>query len=119
MDKEQMKFNKEIGMRIRNHREFLNYSREIMAEKCDISTQFLADIETGRKSMTAKTLYNISEGLSVSADYILKGSKENPNSSYEDEQLTLLLEGLTPKEKNYALEILKIYAKALHQKNTE
>lgn len=28
MDKEQMKFNKEVGMRIRDHREFLHYTRE-------------------------------------------------------------------------------------------
>ena len=33
MDKEQMKFNKEVGMRIRDHREFLHYTREQLAEK--------------------------------------------------------------------------------------
>ena len=37
MDKEQLKFNKEIGMRIRDHREFLNYTREQLSEKSDIS----------------------------------------------------------------------------------
>lgn len=70
MDKDQMDFNKEIGMRIRRHREFLDFTREELAEKADISTQFLADIETGRKSMT-------------------------------------------PHDKKYATEILKLYMKAL------
>ena len=74
MDKEQNKFNKEIGQRIRDHREFLSYTREQLAEKCDISSQFLADIEVGRKSMTARTLRNISKSLNLSADYILNGT---------------------------------------------
>lgn len=115
MDKNQMKFNKEIGMRIRGQREFLNYTREELSEKCDISTQFLADIETGRKSMTIKTLSNISKCLSVSADYILTGSTDNPNASPHDKQISLLLERLTPWEKDYAVEILKLYTKALSQ----
>ena len=113
MDKEQMKFNKEIGRRIRDHREFLNFTREQLSEKCDISTQFLADIENGRKSMTAKTLRNISSALSLSADYILNGSQDSPDTEYETEQLILLLKGFTPYQKKCAVEILKVYAKAL------
>ena len=37
MDKEQMKFNKEVGMRIRDHGQFLHYSCEQLAEKSHIS----------------------------------------------------------------------------------
>ena len=100
-------------MRIRDHREFLNYTREQLSEKSDISTQFLADIENGRKSMTAKTLRNISKALSLSADYILNGTTKTPLSEYETEQLTILLNGFTPYQKECAVEILKAYAKAL------
>lgn len=113
MDKEQMKFNKEVGMRIRDHREFLHYTREQLAEKSDISTQFLADIEIGRKSMTAKTLRNISRALSLSADYILGETLGKTDAAYETEQLILLLEGFTPYQKECAIELLKTYAKAL------
>ena len=48
--------NKEVGGRIRTIREYSNLTREVLAEKADISVQFLADIENGRKSMTVKTL---------------------------------------------------------------
>lgn len=118
MDKKQMKFNKEIGMRIRGHREFLNYTREQLAEKSDISTQFLADIENGKKSMTAKTLLNISKALSLSADYILNGDSNESHGEYETEQLALLLDGFTVYQKECAIEILKAYAKALSGKDS-
>lgn len=119
MDKKQLKFNKEIGMRIRDHREFLNYTREQLSEKSDISTQFLADIENGRKSMTARTLRNLSNALSLSADYILNGSLAQSDRTYETEQLMLLLEGFTPYQKECAVEILKAYAKALSHDSTK
>lgn len=115
MDKDQLDFNKEIGMRIRRHREFLDFTREELAEKADISTQFLADIETGRKSMTVKTLKNISQSLSASTDYILTGITKDSSTSEQDKHLLLLLESMTPHDKKYATEILKLYMKALQQ----
>lgn len=36
-----------FGLRIRTLREYQKLSREKLAEKADISTQFLADIESG------------------------------------------------------------------------
>lgn len=117
MDKLHSSFNKEIGMRIRKHREFLNFTREELAEKADISTQFLADIETGRKSMTAKTLKNLSQSLFVSSDYILSGITQESDSDEQNQQILLLLQNMSPFEKEYAMEILKIYLKALHQKS--
>ena len=48
--------NGEIGQRLRALREEKSLSREKLAEAADISVQFLADIETGRKGMTVQTL---------------------------------------------------------------
>ena len=119
MDKEQNKFKKEIGKRIRDHREFLSYTREQLAEKCDISSQFLADIEVGRKSMTARTLRNISKSLNLSADYILNGTSKHSSGEYQTEQINLLLEGFSPYEKDCALDMLKAFTKALQKKTSE
>lgn len=113
MDKEQIEFNKEIGMRIRKYREFLDFTREQLAEKADISTQFLADIETGRKSMTVKTLRNICISLSVTTDYIITGTIPDSSVDEQNQQLLILLENMTIQEKKYAIEILKQYTKAL------
>lgn len=73
IDKE---YNLTVGLRIRELRESLHESRERFSEKCDISPSFLADIERGKKSPTAKTIYKICTACSVSSDYIILGHKE-------------------------------------------
>ena len=51
--------NEEIGGRIWELRRARGMTREKLAEKAEISVQFLADIEKGRKSMTVATLKGI------------------------------------------------------------
>lgn len=64
---------KEVGERIKSIRELRGYTREILSEKSGISTKFLYEIEKGRKGFSAMNLYNISEALQVSCDYIMTG----------------------------------------------
>ena len=61
--------NKDAGERIRELRELQNYTREVFAEKVDISEKFLYEIEVGKKGFSADTLCRISKVLSVSCDY--------------------------------------------------
>lgn len=102
-------FNAEIGHRIRQAREDSHYTREVLAEKANISIQFLADIETGRKSMTIKTLKNISQALNVTSDYIIFGYTTSNSPS----NLSILLENMSPTERSNAEELLKVYIKAI------
>ena len=67
----------QIGKRLRRHRENMNLTREEFAEKANISPQFLAEIENGKKGMSVDTLYKICKNLSISADYILFGLLSN------------------------------------------
>lgn len=39
----------QVGARIRELREIQNYTREVLAEKVDISAKFLYEIEAGKK----------------------------------------------------------------------
>ena len=88
-------YNLMVGLRIREIRESLRLSREKFSEKCDISPSFLADIERGKKSLTAKTVYKICAAYNISADYIVLGHKEGFDrdigievlNSFNDEQL--------------------------------
>ena len=73
---ESNEFNTDIGQRIRNVRESLGKTREQIAEAAGISAQFLFYIETGRKSMSAKTIVNLAKALNVSTDYLLLGHEE-------------------------------------------
>lgn len=104
--------NFEVGGRIRRLRERSHYTREALAEKADISVQFLADIETGRKSMTIRTLRNIAEALQISTDYIVFGvaQKYSPENASNFE---FLIEKLNPNEKHFAEKILKVYLDSL------
>lgn len=72
-----MKNDLEIGSRIRNIRESLQYSRETFSELIDISESFLSQIERGEKSISLKTLMSISCVSGFSTDYILFGDIEN------------------------------------------
>ena len=62
-----------IGKRVRRQRERLSLTRDQFAEQIDISPQFLAEIENGKKGMSAETLYKICEKAGASTDYILMG----------------------------------------------
>ena len=68
--------NKEVGKRITELRLERGYTREKLSELADVSVQFLADIEKGRKSMTVATLRKISAALLVSTDYIVSGTEK-------------------------------------------
>lgn len=72
-----MKNDLEIGSRIRNIRESLQYSRETFSELIDISESFLSQIERGEKSISLKTLMSISSVSGFATDYILFGDIEN------------------------------------------
>lgn len=65
-----------VGAFIRELRENAGYSREELAEKAGINDKFLYEIETGRKGMSAETLYKIATSLSVSTDYLLTGKSK-------------------------------------------
>jgi len=64
---------KEMGRRVRLRRELQELSRDQLAEKIDVTSQFIADIEYGHKGMSIQTLYKLCQVLHVSADYFLAG----------------------------------------------
>ena len=67
-----------LGKRLWDYREELKLSREAFAAKCEISPQFLAEIEHGRKGLSVETLYKMCTAFSISADYLVFG-KPNMN----------------------------------------
>lgn len=65
--------NIEMGARIKDKRRSLKYTREMLAEMIEISPQFLANIESGKKGMSFETLKKLCQSLGVSSDYIIFG----------------------------------------------
>ena len=63
----------EIGQRIVERRKQLGLTQEALAEKGDMTPQFVSYAEAGKRAMRPENLKKISEALGVSADYLLTG----------------------------------------------
>ena len=63
----------EIGQRIVERRKKLVLTQEALAEKGDMTPQFVSYAEAGKRAMRPENLKKISEALGVSADYLLTG----------------------------------------------
>jgi transcriptional regulator with XRE-family HTH domain len=100
--------NFEIGNRVRKQREFLGYTREELAEKIDISTRFLTEIEYGSKGMSTSTLIKMCDILHVTTDYILLGREEYTDNS----RIIDMFKNVDEKYIPCAEELLKVFIKS-------
>ena len=64
---------REMGQRIVERRKKLGLTQEALAEKGDMTTQFVSYAEAGKRAMRPENLKKISDALGVSADYLLTG----------------------------------------------
>lgn len=96
----------ETGLRIRTMREQQRLTREKLAEKANISVQFLADIENGKKGMTLATLKKICTALNLSADYVVFGKG---NALDINRRISML----TPEKQKAFLEVISIIIEKL------
>ena len=64
---------KEIGQRIIERRKKLGLTQEALAERADVTAQFVSYAEAGKRAMRPENLLKIADALEVSADYLLTG----------------------------------------------
>lgn len=103
----------EVGLRIKKCRELQGFTREVFAEKVNVTPRFIYDIELGNKGMSIDTLSCIGKTLNVSLNYLLFGETpdDNPVSP-----ATVALVSLCPEEKlDYLNEIIKNYIAAIKE----
>ncbi len=62
-----------VGNRIMARRKKLGMTQETLAEKSDVTTQFVSYAESGKRAMRPENLVKISKALDVSVDYLLTG----------------------------------------------
>lgn len=105
-----------IGERIKKLRQLHNYTREDLAEKAEISSKFLYEIEMGRKGLSADTLLKIARTLSCSCDYILTG--ENFEKSQENRTLHML-DSFSSKDMTYVNKMLALLQEMRENTETE
>jgi transcriptional regulator with XRE-family HTH domain len=71
---------KVLGLNIRQNRTRLKWSQADLAEKVDISINFLSDIETGKKWASPITLVKFADVFGIEAYELLKPSSVLPDN---------------------------------------
>ena len=81
-----------VGSRIRDRRTELDWTQDDLARKAGISKGFLSDLENGKRSVGADTLYGIARALGLSLDFLMKGSGEKEDASLDIQVPSRLVE---------------------------
>lgn len=94
-----------IGKNIRKFREIKKLRQEDLAEKTDLTSNYIGMIERGEKIPSLETFINILNSLGVSADMVLSDVLDN-GYKVKDSLLNEKLEKLVPEDRNRIYEVI-------------
>lgn len=94
-----------FGKNIRKFREIKKLRQEDLAEKTDLTTNYIGMIERGEKIPSLETFINILNSLGVSADMVLSDVLDN-GYKVKDSLLNEKLEKLVPEDRNRIYEVI-------------
>ena len=94
-----------IGKNIRKFREIKKLRQEDLAEKTDLTTNYIGMIERGEKIPSLETFINILNSLGVSADMVLSDVLDN-GYTVKDSLPNEKLEKLVPEDRNRIYEVI-------------
>lgn len=94
-----------IGKNIRKFREIKKLRQEDLAEKTDLTTNYIGMIERGERIPSLETFINILNSLGVSADMVLSDVLDN-GYTVKDSLLNEKLEKLVPEDRNRIYEVI-------------
>lgn len=95
---------KGIGQRIREQRQRYNLTLEALAEKVDLSPNYMGKIERGEKKFSFEAIVKISGCLNVTLDFLLYSSSEKNKGLYE---IQALLNRCSNEQINFAADLVK------------
>lgn len=99
-----------IGKRIATLRRMKHMTQSQLAEKADISNNYLSHIETSRSIPSLETLMSLCSALDVTPDEILLGTKTS-EKNYLVNDITQQLENCTTEQKQLILDIISLIVK--------
>lgn len=104
-----------LGQRIRQQRNSLHISQAELAERIDVSTNFIGQIERGDRKPSLETLVSLCNAMGVSMDYIL-----SDNIDRTEDQLTFdIINKLSPlpiDDKEFLYHTINNYSNLLEKK---
>ena len=80
-----------LSSNLKKYRQRRNWSQFTLAEKINISTNFLADIEAGNTWVSAQTLVKLAQALEIEVFELLKPQNEDPKNKKEVDKSKVML----------------------------
>ena len=106
----------QVGTRVWNGRADLGMSREQLAERLGITSQYVSDIEQGKKCMSMAIFVELSQVLGVGLDYLAYGAlPEDPAV----DRLTRHLRQTAPADRSLAARMLRLALEAAEAMEAE
>lgn len=99
---------KNIGRRVQLRRKQLGLTQDQLAERANMTQQYIAYVEGGRRGLREESIMKLSQALQVSTDYILFGYTCDPDRN----RLLELTQPLTGEQILWLEEMVKIFLKA-------
>lgn len=81
---------KAIGQRIRERRKKLNMTQEVLAEKAELSTSHIGNIENARENVSLDALLKIANALDVTCEYLIRDNSQDFSRAISVEILNAL-----------------------------
>lgn len=103
-----------LGNRLREVRLRKGYTQQALAELAGIGNVYLGEIERGQKMPSLNTFIRIVELLDISADFILRDELTS-GQTYIYDEITQKLQGITPKQRKAAADILDAYLRNIDE----
>ena len=106
-----------VGNRIREKRIMLGLTQEELSERIGRVPKYCADIERGTCGMSIETMLAFCDVLNMTPDYLFFGESSDSckvKQNVEIEAILSLLDGCSPVKRQYALDLLKLYLKAVN-----
>ncbi len=99
-----------LGRHIREKRKEKKYTLEQLAEKLDVSTTFIGQIERAKGIPSLETLVKIANVLESSTDSLLFGNLNSKSgNNYFIKKISELTENFTSNEKEYILKSIQLF----------
>ena len=102
----------EIGIKIREARKQKGLTQQMLADAVGISEMYISQIERGMKMPSLNLFIKIITALDISSDYVLRDALPS-GKDFVYEEVAELLDGLTPKQRRGAIDILDAYIQSL------
>ena len=102
----------EMGIKLREARKNKDFTQKMLADAVGVTEMYISQLERGMKLPSLALFIQIINALDISAEYILRDTVHT-GKDFVYEEVAELLDGLTPKQRRGAVNILDAYVQSL------